>query len=52
MNVVELPASVVMRASPEVVPVWAMVKPLVSSSVLMTVVVAVGLAVRRRPHRQ
>ena len=38
MNVEEDPASVVRRSDPEVVPVWAMVTPLVSSSVFLTVV--------------
>ena len=38
VKVEELPASVVRRSDPEVVPVWAMVTPLVSSSVFWTVV--------------
>ena len=52
MNVAVLQASVVRRLSPEVKPVWAMVMPLVSSSMLMTVVVAAGPVVRRRAHTQ
>ena len=52
MNVVVLPASVVRRSSPEVKTVWAMVMPLVLSSALMTVVVAVGSVVCRRAHTQ
>ena len=43
VNVEELPASVVRRSDPEVDPVWAMVMPLVSSSVFLTVVVAVSV---------
>ena len=43
MNVEEDPASVVRRSDPEVEPVWAMVMPLVSSSVFLTVVVAVSV---------
>ena len=43
VNVEELPASVVRRSPPSVVPVWAMVMPLVSSSVFLTVLVAVSV---------
>ena len=42
MNVDVEPASVVRRSDLEVVPVWAMVRPLVSSSVVLTVVVVVS----------
>ena len=44
VNVEEPPASVVSRLpEPSVVPVWAMVMPAVSLSVVLTVVVAVSL---------
>ena len=43
VKVEEDPASVVRRSDPEVDPVWAMVTPLVSSSVFLTVVVAVSV---------
>ena len=39
----ESPASEVRRSAPSVVPVWAMVTPLVSSSVFLTVVVVDSL---------
>ena len=43
MNVEEDPASVVRRSDPEVDPVLAMVMPLVSSSVFLTLTVAVSV---------
>ena len=43
MNVEEDPASVVRRSDPELVPVLAMVMPLVSSSVFLTLTVAVSV---------